>query len=120
MQVMDAFFIMDETVLIILPQNANEKDISLARFLVRDMSDKYGTALKIETHANIPENRKIIIMGTFENPLIRKYNKDNNLQITKKNPGSEGYLLQISSNKIFIGGSDDQGAFFGLQFLNAS
>ena len=117
MQVMNEFFIMDEKVSIILSQNANEKDISLARFLIRDLSDKYGIALKIETHTDIPRDGKVVIMGTLENPLVKKYGKDNNLEITKKNPGTEGYVLQVSANKIFIGGSDDHGAFFGLQSL---
>jgi hypothetical protein len=117
LEVTDGFFIMDETVSIILPRNANEKDISLARFLIRDLSDKYGISLKTEKCTDIPKNKKVVIMGTFENPLIKKYGNDSNLNITKKNPGTEGYVLQVSENKIVVAGYDDQGAFFGLQSL---
>ena len=117
MEVVNGIFVMDETVSVILPQNANEKDISLARFLVRELSDKYSIALKIEILTDIPGNRKVVVMGTFENALIKKYCKNNNLGITKKDPGSEGYLLHVTGNKIIIAGSDDQGAFFGLQSL---
>ena len=108
---------MDETVSIILPQNAGKKDISLANFLVRELSDKYGVALKIETLADIPKNRKVVVMGTINNPLIKKYCTENKLELTAKNPGAEGYLLQVKTNTIVIGGSDDPGAFFGLQSL---
>jgi hypothetical protein len=69
MQVINDVFKMDETVSIILPENAGSKDISLARFLVRELSDKYGIALKIEMHAIIPENRKVVVMGTVEKSI---------------------------------------------------
>ena len=116
-EVINGNFILDETVSIIIPQHASEKDISLANFLVRELSDKYGVALKIETLADIPGNRKVVVMGTINNPLIKKYCKENKLELTAKNPGAEGYILQVNSKTIVIGGSDDPGAFFGLQSL---
>ena len=117
LEVSNETFILDETVSIIIPQNANEKDISLANFLVRDLSDKYGVALKIETLADIPKNGKVIVMGTINSRLVKKYCTENKLELTAKNPGTEGYILQVKTNTIFIGGSDDHGAFYGLQSL---
>src|SRR6266498_623794 len=116
-EVTNEHFILDESVSIIVPPNANKKDISLANFLVRELSDKYGLALKIETLADIPKNKKVVVMGTINNPLIKNYCKENKLELTAKNPGTEGYILQIDSNTIVIGGWDDAGAFFGLQSL---
>ena len=110
-------FNLDETVSIIIPQNANEKDISLATFLVRELSDKYGLALKIQRLANVPTNRKVVVMGAFSNPLIKRYCTENKLELTSKNPGTEGYILRVKTGAIFIGGSDDQGTFYGLQSL---
>ena len=72
-EVSNEIFILDETVSVILPQNAGKKDIFFANFLVRELSDKYGVALKIETLADIPKNRKVVVMGTINNPLIKKY-----------------------------------------------
>ena len=95
MEVTDEIFLLDETVSIILPQNAREKDIALANFLVRELSEKYGVALKIETLADIPKNRKVVVMGTINNPLIKKYCTENKLVLSAKNPGHEGYLLQV-------------------------
>ncbi len=116
-EVTNEHFILDESVSIIVPPNANKKDISLANFLVRELSDKYGLALKIETLADIPKNKKVVVMGTINNPLIKNYCKENKLELTAKNPGTESYILQVNSNTIVIAGWDDAGAFFGLQSL---
>src|SRR5689334_3976663 len=58
-------FILDEKASIIIPPNASKKDISLADFLVRELSDKYGLIVKIETLSNIPVNRKVVVIGTI-------------------------------------------------------
>ena len=110
-------FILDANVSIIIPPNAGNKDILLANFLVRELSDKYNVALTIETRSDIPANRKMVVMGTINNPIIKKYCRENQLELTSKNPGKEGYVLHVSSNLVFIGGWDDAGAFFGLQSL---
>lgn len=117
LQVTNQSFVLDETIIIAIPTNAGEKDIALAKLLVKELSNKYGIALKIQKADVIPVGRKVVIMGTFSNPLIKKYCADNHIALTKKNPGAEGYVLKVSNNLIFIGGSDDHGAFFGLQSL---
>jgi hypothetical protein len=110
-------FVIDETMSIVVPGNMSKNDIFLARFLVRELSDKYGIAVKIEQSDVIPGNRKVVVMGRFDNPLVVQYCKDNNLSVNEKSPGPEGYILEVNSNKVFIAGCDDAGAFFGLQSL---
>jgi hypothetical protein len=110
-------FIVDETTSILVPENSGEQDISLARFLVRELSDKYGIALKIVTCTSIPKNGKAVLMGSVNNPLVRKYCADYKLGLTEKKPGPEGYMLHVEKNLILIAGWDDAGAFFGLQSL---
>ena len=117
LQVINDFFVFDESVAVIIPQNASEKDISLARLLVRELSDRYGLALKIETRSDIPKDRRVVVMGSIHNPLVERYCSDNKIGITENDPGAEGYILHISSNVIITGGSDDAGAFYGLQSL---
>jgi hypothetical protein len=117
MKVTGDAFNMDEGVSIIIPEHATEKDILLANFLGRELSSKYGIALKTERASDVPQNRKVIIMGTITNQLVKKYCDNNNLNITKDNLAAEGYILQVKNNTIIIGGSDDQGAFYGLQSL---
>ena len=116
-QITNDNFVPDETMSIIVPRNMSKNDIFLARFLVRELSDKYGIAVKIELRTDIPKDRKIVVMGRFDNPLIQGWCKENKLEATEKNPGAEGYILQVSSDKIIIAGSDDPGAFYGLQSL---
>src|SRR5882762_10546094 len=77
-------FVVDESVSIIVPQNATERDIALARLLVRELSNKYGIGLKIETRADIPKKGKVVVMGSFQNPLIKKYCTDNKVELTQK------------------------------------
>ncbi len=110
-------FLLDESISIIVPQESSENDIFLARFLVRELSDKYGIAVKIEPAATIPGGRKVVVMGSAHNPLIKEYVRENKLELNEKSPGAEGYLLNVESNKIVIAGWDDPGAFFGLQSL---
>jgi hypothetical protein len=117
MELSDEVFVLDESVSIIVPRDRSEKDIFLARFLIRELSDKYGIALKMESRGDIPDDRKVVLMGTVDNPLIKQYIIDRRLAITENDPGSEGYVLHVSSDKIVIAGWDDPGAFFGLQSL---
>ncbi len=73
MEVTDEWFILDESVSIVVPENSSEKDIFLARFLVRELSDKYGLAVKIEPQSDLPGDRKVVVMGTLTNPLVKQY-----------------------------------------------
>jgi hypothetical protein len=115
MQVIQDVFTLDESVTIIIPENASEKDLKLAHLLVGELSAKYSLALKIETLSAIPKNRKVIVMGTIANPLIQNYCLENNLEISQKSPGTEGYILQVNDKAVVIGGWDDSGAFYGMQ-----
>lgn len=117
MQLTKDVFTIDETITIIVPQNTTKNDLFLARFLVRELSDKYGIAVKIESRSDIPKDKKVVIMGKFDNFLIQGYCKDNEIEISGKVPGKEGYLLQVTPKILVIAGSDDQGAFYGLQSL---
>lgn len=110
-------FVLDETIVIAIPKNAAAKDVSLAKLLIKELSNRYGIALKITNVDAIPLGKKVITMGTFSNSLIKKYCADNKIKISKESPGKEGYILQVNNNLIIIAGSDDQGAFYGLQSL---
>jgi hypothetical protein len=117
MQMTSESFLLDESILIATPKNASTKDIYLARLLVKELSNKYGIALKIQSVDEIPAGKRVVLMGTLSNPLIKKYCADKKIAITKQNPGTEGYILNVTRNLIVIAGWDDQGAFFGLQSL---
>ena len=112
------WFALDEQTIILIPQNASENDLRLARALVREMSDKYGIALNIKHVSALPDdNRNYIIMGEIDNPLVNKYCTSNNIEVSISNPGREGYVLKVEKNKVVIAGWDERGAFYGLQSL---
>ena len=66
-------FILDESVPILLPQNATDADVALSRFLVRELSDKYGVALRIVRVFQLPHKGKFILMGSIDNSLVSEY-----------------------------------------------
>ncbi len=112
------WFTLDEQTIILIPQNASENDLRLARALMREMSDKYGIALNIKHVSALPDdNRNYIIMGEIDNPLVNKYCTSNNIEVSISNPGREGYVLKVEKNKVVIAGWDERGAFYGLQSL---
>ena len=111
-------FVLNEEVLILIPQHATESDLILARFLVREFSDKYGIALNIKHVSNIPDDDgRYIIMGVIDNPLVNSYCKQKGIEITRESPGKEGYVLEVNKNKAIVAGWDESGAFYGLQSL---
>ncbi|MBR9999896.1 MAG: beta-N-acetylhexosaminidase [Cyclobacteriaceae bacterium] len=111
-------FKLDEQVIILVPQYASENDLRLARALVRDLSNQYGIALTVKHGSELPdENRKYILMGTIDNPLIKAYCRSNEIEVSAGNPGKEGYVLVVKENRVVVAGWDDAGAFYGLQSL---
>ena len=56
-------------------------------------------------------------MGSIQNPLVKDYCSRHHLKVTDRQPGPEGYVLQVSENLVLIAGSDEAGAFYGLQSL---
>jgi hypothetical protein len=110
-------FTVDETISVLVPVNAVEQDIFLARSIIRELSDKYGVAVRLTTANNLPSKGKLILMGSKSNILIREYSRRNNLLLTEEKPGTEGYILHVKNEIIVVAGRDDRGAFYGLQSL---
>jgi hypothetical protein len=110
-------FVVDETVNILIPETASAQDIDLARSLVRELSDRYGIAVRIREAGSLPTGGRSVIMGTLNNLLIRKYCSGANIALTEKKPGPEGYILNVTEKLVVVAGYDDRGAFYGLQSL---
>ena len=111
-------FELDENVRILVPQNATQSDLNLARSFVRECSDKYGIALNIRHVSQIPDDgNKYIVMGAIENPLVNAYCTENSIEVSQSTPGKEGYVLEVKNDLAIVAGWDDQGAFYGLQSL---
>lgn len=116
-ELLENHFNLDEQTSILLPTGASEKDRFLARFLVAELSDRYGLAVKTAPVSRLPTGQPFILIGSIANPLVRQYCAERRLAITAQKPGPEGYFLQVDERAVVIAGSDERGAFYGLQSL---
>lgn len=110
-------FELNENTVIIIPRRASENDLFLAKFMVSELVDKFGLAVKIENYSVLPDNKPFILIGSIDNPLVKDFCIKNNLNVTTKNPGAEGYVLKVTEKNAVVAGSDSQGAFYGMQSL---
>ena len=113
----DRAFVLNEETTIILPGAASENDMRLARFLVEELSDRYGVEPRVQHESALPQGGRFILMGSITNPLVRDYCRLNKPDVSATNPGPEGYFLQSDDRSVVVAGSDDRGAFYGLQSL---
>jgi hypothetical protein len=117
MEVLRTKFQLDDQALIALPRQASRNDLFLASLLRAELADRYGLAIKTRRLAALPEGKRAILMGSLNNPLVKDYCSRHRLEVTDSQPGPEGYVLQVSENLVLIAGSDEAGAFYGLQSL---
>jgi len=110
-------FVLDDQVRIVVPPNATEEDLFLARSLASELGDKFDQHLKIERVGSLTAGSPTIVMGSIQNPLVRQYCAQINLDGSKQIPGPEGYILRSDNNIVLVAGRDDRGAFYGLQSL---
>ncbi|MCC6362799.1 MAG: beta-N-acetylhexosaminidase [Bryobacterales bacterium] len=102
---------------ILVPANSSEADLRLARLLAAEFSGSHGIAITRESVSRLPQGRRFILMGSSANPLVKAWLAAHRLAVNPSNPGPEGYLLSASSDAVVIAGSDERGAFYGLQSL---
>ena len=107
----------DESVAILAPEFASDSDLFLASFLSAELANQYGIPLKIRRVAAIPKAQRFILMGSISNPLVRQYREAHGINAGQNAPGAEGYVLDATERSVAILGSDEPGAFYGLQTL---
>jgi hypothetical protein len=102
---------------ILLPAKPSANDLYLARFLVAELSDRYGLALRMERVAGALPKRPGILIGSISSPLVSRMCASRGLRVSATDPGPEGYVLHVDERGVVVAGSDDAGAFYGLQSL---
>ncbi len=117
MRVSGAPFVLENGVSILVPQNASESDLHLANLISAELSDRHAIAARQEPTAKLPIGRRFILAGTVDNPLVKEYCTRMHLEVSAGNPGPEGYVLSVAPESVIIGGSDEAGAFYGIQSL---
>jgi hypothetical protein len=113
----EGFFELSEKTLVLLPPEATEQDLYLAGMLVSELAERYDLVLGIHEVEEVSGLKNFILMGSVANPLVRNYAAENNIPVGARDPGPEGYLLKVSADAAVVMGSNDGGAFYGLQSL---
>lgn len=117
MSVQGGEFALDDQVRIVVPPDASPQDLFLAGALSDELGDRFALHLKTEHPTTSALRGRAIVMGSVMNPLVRRYCAEHGLKVSAAIPGPEGYILQISKDVVLVAGSDDQGAFYGMQSL---
>ncbi len=111
------FFRLDENTIILLPQKSGKQDEFVAKLLISELAERYGLVLSLKKVSKLDGLKNYILIGSIKNLLINNFAQTFKIQISSTEPGPEGYVLKITKDAIGILGSDDQGAFYGLQSL---
>ena len=112
-----ANFVLDSEVRVVVPSSASEEDLFLASSLVNEIGDRFGLYPKIERVESIDGRRHTILMGSKNNPLVQQYCSHLSLSENIDQLGPEGYILRSEQDMVLVAGSDDRGAFYGMQSL---
>lgn len=110
-------FVIDSHVRIVVPLNASKEDLFLASSLANEIGDRYGIYLKTEKIKKFDVQQRVILMGSRSNYLVEQCYSRLSLSKSDDPPGSEGYILRAEKNVVLVAGSDDRGAFYGMQSL---
>lgn len=104
---------LDASVPILVPERPSPDDLFLARFLIAELSDRYGLALNTRMAAALPRRGPFILIGSLSNPLVKLY-----CRVHGPGPSErEGYLLDVGLNAAVAAGTDEAGAFYALQSM---
>ncbi|HLY63361.1 MAG TPA: beta-N-acetylhexosaminidase [Terriglobia bacterium] len=107
-----------EGAVIFLPDGASSSDSFLARFLTEELSDRYDVQLETQRGNGLTRVAgPVILMGSVRDPHIRNYCSQKHIDLTPEKLGPEGYILHVDEQGVVIAGSDEAGAFYGLQSL---
>ena len=102
-----------EAVPILLAEHASAADAFLARSLTEELSARHGVAVRARRVRALPAKGPFILMGSLANPLVAAYAKSRGLSTS----AAEGYALEVRDGAAVVAGTDEAGAFYGLQSL---
>ncbi|MBM3253455.1 MAG: hypothetical protein FJZ16_04310 [Candidatus Omnitrophica bacterium] len=95
--------------------NKDNKKLFLTTYLSQRLSENFKLTLP-KVKLSLLSKGKYIILGTIQDDLIKEVLKKEKIDISELvNP--EGYLLDISDNRILITGNEPAGIFYGIQAL---
>jgi Glycosyl hydrolase family 20, domain 2/Glycosyl hydrolase family 20, catalytic domain len=110
---------LDTSTIIVLPANPTPHDRKLARLLTQDLSDFHQLQLRVQG-GHEPSPSPAILMGTIQNSAVLQACERAGIAVPAAGSGPawpEGYVLDVNERGILIAGSDEAGAWYGLQSL---
>ncbi|HMC59183.1 MAG TPA: beta-N-acetylhexosaminidase [Candidatus Solibacter sp.] len=112
-----ARFTIGDRTAILIPSHETPGDLALARQLADELNDRFGAVVSIRRTDSASSLASAIVLGSIANPLVEKYCSEKHIAVTPRDPGPAGYVLHADGDLLLIAGSDDTGAFHGLQSL---
>src|SRR5437879_4722779 len=73
LEILDGRFPLGDESIIAVPVSASQSDLLLARFLVEELTDRWGVAIAVQRVTTLPANKRVILMGSMVNPLVKAY-----------------------------------------------
>ncbi len=117
MKVEEGHFVLENGIHLLLPAGSSPADRQLSRFLTAELSDWHDIAPRTQQVSQLPTYGRFILMGSAANPLVQQHCGRLQLTVNEKTPGPEGYVLHVDDTTVLVAGSDERGAFYGLQSL---
>lgn len=108
-------FIIDKNTRLL--SNTISRENSMIELLKTEFVDKYQLAVPVANPISINSISKYILIGTTDNPLIKELSKQQGFEQELKLMNKEGYILQVTHNKIVIAGNSVAGVLMGISTL---
>ncbi len=106
---------------IVIPDNASERIRSAADEINEELNEEYGLdSIAIITYSlYTPKNyTNSIVLGQADKfPALKSALNELGQSVDSSSPGPEGYVLTVRPRQILIGGSDEDGTYYGVQSL---
>lgn len=100
---------------VVVAEDASDKDFSGALLFASDLSNMCGFDLKVIKENLVNNNKNIILVGELSrNRLLAQTAKSDGLTPPAKD---EGYVLNVSPDRVIVAGYDAAGSFYGMQSL---
>jgi len=108
-------FVLNKQTQIVLA-NSDKADNIVSEDLNEEIQRLAGFTLQVLQEADVKSVKNCIVIGEPENnSVVARLLEENNLTVSPKEPGPEGYILKVMPNVVLIAGSDQRGSLYGVQ-----
>jgi len=113
----DSFPFTSETV-IVLPDEATERDLNAARELTDEVSTVYGKQVEVRRSREVRRKTNMIAIGDPSRfPKLKTWLQEAGLLEEWQSLPAEGYVLEVTAGHILAAGRDERGTFYAVQSL---